>query len=50
LSEAVELATELRAKQVFFTHMSHQIGFHDEVNASLPEHMQLAYDGLTIEL
>ncbi len=50
LSEAVELATELRAKQVYFTHMSHQMGFHDEVNASLPNNMQLAYDGLTIEL
>lgn len=50
LEEAVSLAMELRAKKVYFTHMSHQIGFHEEVNASLPSHMQLAYDGLVLEL
>ena len=50
LSEAVALAQELGAKQTFFTHMSHQIGLHDAVCAELPEGIDLAYDGLVLEL
>jgi phosphoribosyl 1,2-cyclic phosphate phosphodiesterase len=50
LDEAVELATELRIPQTYFTHISHQMGLHDEVNASLPKGMELAYDGLIIEV
>ncbi|MEN9318282.1 MAG: hypothetical protein RL712_852 [Bacteroidota bacterium] len=30
--------------------MSHQIGLHDEVCAELPEGIDLAYDGLVVEL
>ena len=50
LEEAVEVAYEIGAAQTFFTHMSHQIGFHDEVNDELPENMKLAYDGLVLEI
>ena len=32
------------------SHMSHQIGLHREVCASLPESMSLAYDGQTFEV
>ncbi|TWT72696.1 Phosphoribosyl 1,2-cyclic phosphodiesterase [Posidoniimonas polymericola] len=49
LDQAVALAQELGAKQTYFTHMSHDLE-HEAVNASLPEGMQLAYDGLRIEL
>jgi phosphoribosyl 1,2-cyclic phosphate phosphodiesterase len=38
------------AEQTWFTHMSHQIGFHEEVNAELPANMKLAYDGLVLEI
>jgi phosphoribosyl 1,2-cyclic phosphate phosphodiesterase len=48
LEEAVELCNELKPKKAFFTHISHQLGLHDEVNAELPEHINLAYDGLEI--
>ena len=48
LKEATELALKLGAKQTYFTHMSHQIGFHDEVCAELPEGIDLAFDGLEI--
>jgi len=49
LDEAVEVAKLVGAEQTFFTHMSHQIGLHAEVNASLPAGMALAHDGLVLE-
>jgi phosphoribosyl 1,2-cyclic phosphate phosphodiesterase len=50
LSEAVELAEELKPGKVFLTHISHQLGKHDEVNKKLPSYIQCAYDGLKIDL
>lgn len=50
LQEAVDLAAALGIPKTYFTHISHQMGLHDEVNASLPKGMQLAYDGLIIEV
>lgn len=50
LQEAVELATELAIPKVYFTHISHQLGKHADINAELPPHMQLASDGLQLEL
>jgi phosphoribosyl 1,2-cyclic phosphate phosphodiesterase len=50
LDEAVAVAGEVNARETYFVHMSHQIGFHDEVNAELPEGIALAYDGLVLEL
>ena len=50
LEEAIELGQELKAGSVYFTHMSHQIGRHAEIDSELPESMHLAYDGLKIEL
>lgn len=50
LTEAISLAQELNAKQTYFTHISHQLGLHNDVNNELPENIKLAYDGLKIEL
>lgn len=50
LSEAVALAIELEIPEVYLTHISHQLGKHAAINAELPGHIQLAYDGLTIRL
>ncbi len=30
--------------------MSHQMGLHEEVDAQLPEGMNLSYDGLVLEI
>ena len=49
LDQAIEAATKLGAKRVYFTHVSHELDF-EETNARLPDHMQLAYDGLRIPL
>lgn len=50
LDEAIGIVEELRVPSAFFTHISHQLGVHAEVEASLPEGMHLAYDGLVLDL
>lgn len=48
LSDAVNMAMELEVPEVYFTHISHQLGKHEEINRELPPHIQLGYDGLKI--
>jgi phosphoribosyl 1,2-cyclic phosphate phosphodiesterase len=48
LEEAVALAGELKPKKVYFTHISHQLGLHDQVNTELPVNMELAVDGMQL--
>jgi len=48
LQEAIDLVKELGIPRAYFTHISHQLGFHAEVNRGLPEGMALAYDGLEV--
>lgn len=50
LEEAVTLVNDLEIPQAYFTHISHQLGLHSEVNKELPEGMELAYDGLVLEV
>ncbi|HLO69796.1 MAG TPA: MBL fold metallo-hydrolase [Flavipsychrobacter sp.] len=50
LKEAIDVATAVGAENTYFTHISHQLGLHDEVEATLPQGMHLAYDGLTLYL
>ena len=50
LSEALELVNEFGPRKAYLIHMSHQMGFHEKVNAELPEHINLAYDGLSLEV
>ncbi len=50
LDEAIDLAKEMTIPQTYLTHISHQLGRHDDVNAILPGGIALAYDGLTISL
>jgi len=50
LSEAVAMAQELQVPQTFLTHISHQMGKHEDVNAELPKGIALAYDTLQIKI
>lgn len=50
LADAIALANELEVPEVYFTHISHQLGKHEDINRELPPHIRLAYDGLTITL
>ncbi|UUO07483.1 MBL fold metallo-hydrolase [Blastopirellula sp. J2-11] len=49
LDEAVAMAEKIGAKQTYFTHVSCRMD-HQETNAKLPAHMQLAYDRQEIPL
>jgi phosphoribosyl 1,2-cyclic phosphate phosphodiesterase len=49
LDEAVAMAQELGAEHTYFTHISHKLGLHHEVEKELPEGIHLAYDGLTLQ-
>lgn len=48
LAEAIDIATDIGADKTYFTHISHQLGLHDEIEHNLPENMLLAYDGLAL--
>ena len=50
LEEALALVEELQPEQTYFTHISHLLGFHEEVSKLLPNNVKLAYDGLQIEI
>ncbi len=50
LREALDFVDLVKPGQTYFTHISHLLGFHEEVEKNLPPHVNLAYDGLTIEL
>lgn len=50
LEEAIDIARKIHAGKTYFTHISHQMGFHEQVSKELPESMYLAYDGLWVEV
>ncbi len=50
LEEALALVDEIKPKRTYLTHISHHLGFHDDVQQILPENVFLAYDNLQITL
>jgi phosphoribosyl 1,2-cyclic phosphate phosphodiesterase len=50
LQQAVDISIELEVPEVYFTHISHQLGKHEDTNLELPPHIKLAYDRLQISL
>lgn len=50
LAEAVALSQSLEIPQTYFTHISHQLGLHNEINKELPNSISLAFDGLKINM
>jgi len=50
LAEAITIAKELAIPSVYFTHFSHQIGLHANVEATLPDSIRMAYDGLSFRV
>ncbi len=50
LQEAVEMATEIGADKTYLTHISHLLGKHRTVSKDLPDTIELAWDGLKIEI
>lgn len=50
LQEALDFVNLVRPEKAFLTHISHLLGFHEEVEKSLPDNVFLAYDNLQIEI
>ncbi len=50
VQEAIQVATKIQAKETYFTHLSHQIGLHDDIEKTLPQSMHLSYDGLILTI
>jgi phosphoribosyl 1,2-cyclic phosphate phosphodiesterase len=48
LDEATDLVQELNVPQAYFTHISHQLGKHRQINSELPKGIELAYDGMRL--
>lgn len=50
LEEALAMVHKIKPKKTYFTHISHLLGFHDKIEAQLPENVHLAYDTLKITI
>jgi len=50
LNEAIEIINSINPKVAYFTHISHQMGKHADIEKELPDNIFLAYDGLKINV
>lgn len=49
LENSLALVEKLKPRRAFFTHIAHELA-HEATNATLPAHVRLAHDGLSIEV
>lgn len=50
LEEALDMIDLLQPEKAFLVHLSHKMGRHLEVEQLLPEHVEIAYDGLVVDI
>ncbi len=50
LEEALAFVEKVKPEKAYFTHISHLMGFHDEVEKKLPKNVHLAYDNLILNI
>ncbi len=50
LEEALRFIEEIQPEKAYLTHISHMLGFHEEVEKTLPENVFIAYDNLKITI
>lgn len=50
LEQALSVINEVKPRRALLTHISHDMGLHAQVQPTLPANVDLAYDGLTIEI
>ncbi|HEU4716979.1 MAG TPA: MBL fold metallo-hydrolase [Bacteroidia bacterium] len=50
LAEAIAMVRELKPRRALFTHISHQMGRHADIQQELPEGISIAFDGQKAEL
>ena len=50
LEEALAFVNKIKPEKAYFTHISHLLGFHAEVEKQLPKNVHLAYDNLILTI
>lgn len=50
LPQALDIINRIQPGKAILVHMSHHMGFHDQVNKTLPPSVHLAYDGMIVEI
>lgn len=50
LDEAIAFAREIGAEKTYLTHISHRLGKHADISKELPDGIELAYDGLKLNI
>ena len=50
VDEALALIGRIAPRRAYLTHMSHEIGMHSAAAVKLPEGVEFAYDGLSVEI
>ena len=50
LSEAIELIEKIAPRKAYLTHMSHEMGKHEQLLHELPKTIEPGYDGLVLEI
>jgi len=50
LEEALEVVELIQPQKAYFTHISHRLGLHSTVQRKLPDHVELAWDGLKLSI
>ncbi|WP_026709325.1 MBL fold metallo-hydrolase [Flavobacterium frigidarium] len=50
LDEALQFIELVKPKKAYLTHVSHMLGFHEEIQKRLPKNVFLAYDNLEITI
>jgi phosphoribosyl 1,2-cyclic phosphate phosphodiesterase len=48
VTEAIEVASQLKPARCYLTHISHDMGLHAEVEQRFPDGIYLGFDGLTV--
>ncbi|MGB2128956.1 MAG: MBL fold metallo-hydrolase [Flavicella sp.] len=49
LDEALDFVADIKPQKAYFTHISHRLGFHNEISKKLPKNVFLSYDGLEVK-
>lgn len=50
LSQALDVIKLVNPRKAYLTHLSHDMGRHADATAKLPPNVEIAYDGLTIDI
>lgn len=50
VGDALELIGRVKPRMAYLTHMSHDVGLHEQAQRRLPDGVMFAYDGLKVEI